>query len=459
MRHYLLVVDDEKNAREGLRQALEREDRVVTTAADGREALNLLRERVFDVILTDVRMPHISGMQLLEEIMERSPDTAVILLTGFGTIETAVRAMRQGALDFITKPVNLDEIELRVSKVLEQKKIVLENEYLKEYLKKQFGLDHMVGRSPKMMKVFEMIKQIASSKSTVLLTGETGTGKELVAYAIHANSPRRDKMFQPVNCAALPESLLESELFGHERGAFTGAIKQKKGYFEVADGGTLLLDEVGEIALPVQVKLLRVLEQRQFERVGGTNTLSVDVRVIAATNANLEKMIKEGRFREDLYYRLKVVTLEIPPLRERREDVPLLAETFLKQIADENHKGSMRFEPELLELLKQNDWPGNVRELRHLVEQMVVLSRSSVLGPKNLPEKYHQEPIRDHIKIPHHTTLKSAEKAIIQQTMKDQDGNQTRTAEILGISRRTLIRKLQGFDMTDSVPSPPVGEG
>ncbi len=451
MRYYLLVVDDEPNTRDGLRQALEREDRVVFTAADGREALDRAQERAFDVVITDLRMPRLDGMQLLEEIKERSADTAVILLSGYGTIETAVEAMRRGALDFITKPVNLDELELRVSKVLAQKHLALENEYLKKQLKERFGLDNMVGRSPKMLQVFETIHRIAPSKSTVLITGETGTGKELVAYAVHAGSPRKDKLFQPVNCAALPESLLESELFGHERGAFTGAVKQKKGYFEVADGGTIFLDEIGEISLAVQVKLLRILEQRQFERVGGTNTLTVDVRVVAATNADLEALVRQGRFREDLFYRLKVVTIDLPPLRERRDDIPLLAEMFLKQMAEENHKGPMQFEPETLQRLQEYEWPGNVRELRHLVEQMVLLSRSSTLGPRDLPGKYQAEPSKDYIEIPQGTSLRDAEKKIILQTLREQAGNRTRTAEVLGIGRRTLIRKLQEYGVGEEV--------
>jgi len=445
MRYYLLVVDDEKNTREGLRQALERQDRVVYTAGDGRDALDLLEQRVFDIVITDLRMPRLDGMELLKAVQQRTPDTAVILLSGYGTIETAVEAMRLGALDFITKPVNIDELELRVSKILDQKHLALENEFLRKQLKERFGLDNMVGKSPRMIQVFDTLQQIAPTKSTVLITGETGTGKELVAYALHANSPRQDKVFQPVNCAALPESLLESELFGHERGAFTGAVKQKKGYFEVADGGTLFLDEIGEINLAVQVKLLRILEQRQFERVGGTNTLAVDVRVVAATNADLEQLIREKRFREDLYYRLKVVTIHLPPLRERREDIPLLAETFLRQFAEENKKGTMRLEPETLQILKEYDWPGNVRELRHLVEQMVVLARSPSLSPKDLPGKYRAEPARDYIEIPRGTPLKRVEKQIILQTLKEQGGNRTRTAEILGIGRRTLIRKLQDY--------------
>jgi len=449
MRYYLLVVDDEKNTREGLRQALEREDRVVVTAADGREALDRVQEQVFDVVITDLRMPRMDGLELLEEIKKRHMDTAVILLSGYGTIETAVEAMRRGALDFITKPVNLGELEMRLSKVLDQKQLALEHESLKEQIKERFGLDNMVGRSPKMIQVFETIRQIAPSKSTVLITGETGTGKELVAYAIHAGSPRKNKLFQPVNCAALPESLLESELFGHERGAFTGAVKQKKGYFEVADGGTVFLDEIGEISLAVQVKLLRILEQRQFERVGGTNTLSIDVRVVAATNADLEALVRQGQFREDLYYRLKVVTLDLPPLRERREDIPLLAETFLKQFAEENRKGPMQFEPETLERLKEYPWPGNVRELRHLIEQMVLLSHSSTLTPKDLPGKYQVEPSKEYIEIPQGTSLRSAERNIILQTLRQQGGNRTRTAEILGIGRRTLIRKLQEYGVGD----------
>lgn len=451
MKYYVLVVDDERNTREGLKMALSREDRSVHTAEDGRDALQQMRDRSFDVVVTDLRMPRIDGMELLKEVRKRSPETEVIVLTGYGTIETAVEAMREGAKGFIRKPVNIDELENEISHVLEQRQLLTENEHLRQQLKERFGLDNMVGRSPEMMRVFERIKQIGPTKSTVMITGETGTGKELVAYAIHSASPRRDKLFQPVNCAALPESLLESELFGHERGAFTGAVKQKKGYFEVADGGTIFLDEIGEISLPVQVKLLRILEQRQFERVGGTTTLTVDVRVVAATNADLTRLIQEGRFREDLFYRLNVVTIELPPLRERKEDIPLLAETFLRQFAEENRKGPMRFEPETLGILKEQPWHGNVRELRHLVEQMVVLSRSNVLTPDDLPGKYHVEPVKDVIEIPKGTTLKNAEKKIILQTLRDQDGNRTRTSEVLGIGRRTLIRKLQEYGISEEV--------
>jgi DNA-binding NtrC family response regulator len=445
MRYYVMVVDDEKNTRDGLRLALEAEDRVVVTAADGREALDNIQERSFDVVITDLRMPGLDGLKLLDEIKKRSPETAVIMVSGYGTIDDAVKAMRLGAVDFITKPVNIDELGYRVKKELDRKHLVLENESLKEQIKQRFGLDNMVGRSQKMLKVFETIQQIGPVRSTVLITGETGTGKELVAYAVHASSPRKDKLFQPVNCAALSESLLESELFGHERGAFTGAVRQKKGYFEVADGGTLFLDEIGEINLSVQVKLLRILEQRQFERVGGTNTLTVNVRLLAATNADLEQLVREGRFREDLYYRLKVVTINLPPLRERREDIPLLAETFLKQFAEENRKGAMEFSPETVERLKSYDWPGNVRELRHTIEQMVVLSRSEVLSPRDLPGKFQEEPVRDVVEIPIGTTLRNAEKKIILQTLRDQGGNRTHTAEVLGIGRRTLIRKLQEY--------------
>ncbi len=445
MRYYVMVVDDEKNTRDGLRLALEAEDRVVVTAADGREALDNIQECSFDVVITDLRMPGLDGLKLLDEIKKRSPETAVIMVSGYGTIDDAVKAMRLGAVDFITKPVNIDELGYRVKKELDRKHLVLENESLKEQIKQRFGLDNMVGRSQKMLKVFEMIQQIGPARSTVLITGETGTGKELVAYAVHASSPRKGKLFQPVNCAALPESLLESELFGHERGAFTGAVRQKKGYFEVADGGTLFLDEIGEINLSVQVKLLRILEQRQFERVGGTNTLTVNVRLLAATNANLEQLVREGRFREDLYYRLKVVTINLPPLRERRDDIPLLAETFLKQFAEENRKGAMEFSPETVERLKSYDWPGNVRELRHTIEQMVVLSRSEVLMPRDLPGKFQEEPVRDVVEIPIGTTLRNAEKKIILHTLRDQGGNRTHTAEVLGIGRRTLIRKLQEY--------------
>jgi len=382
---------------------------------------------------------------LLTEIRGRFPSTHVILVTAYGKIESAVEAMKQGAFHYLTKPINLDELDQLVSRVKSQHGLEIENEYLREEFEKRYGLRSLIAESPPMRNVFEIISRIAPSRSNVLITGESGTGKELVAYSIHLQSPRAKKPFVAVHCAALAENLLESELFGHERGAFTGAVQQRKGRFEIADGGTLFLDEITEISPAIQVKLLRVLQERQFERVGGTDTLTVDIRIVAATNRDIEKAVEEGRFRDDLYYRLKVVTIPVPPLRERKEDIPLLVDSFVTQFCEENNKRKMPLAQEAMRALCEHEWKGNVRELRNVIESMVVLARGETLTVADLPREIAREPEPSNLVIPKFMPLADVERHHILKTLQDVEGNKSRAADLLGIGRRTLIRKLHEY--------------
>ncbi|HQH70777.1 MAG TPA: sigma-54 dependent transcriptional regulator [bacterium] len=449
----ILIADDEINTREGLRKALASDYRKVDTAADGGEALTKLKREDYDVLISDIRMPGLDGMQLLQKTRELGSPPGVILLTAYGTIEMAVEAMKLGAYNYLTKPVNLDELELLVNQILEKRQIEQEIEYHRERDKAVEGFEGIVGESPAIQNLIGQIKQIAPTKATVLITGETGTGKELVARAIHNLSPRRHRLFVPIHCAALSENLLESELFGHERGAFTGAIKQKKGRFEQAHQGTIFLDEVSEISAGIQVKLLRVLQEKAFERVGGTETISVDIRILAATNIDLQKLVEEEKFREDLYYRLKVVTLEAPPLRDRAGDISLLTAAFINRYALENGKGTMQISTEALDCLQKYHWPGNVRELQGVLESMVILSRGNRLDLENIPLEIRQE-VQPGLSVPApalapgNATLADIEKKVILETLEQYQGNRTKTAEALGIGRRTLIRKLHEYGVT-----------
>lgn len=443
----ILIVDDEKNIREGLARALRRNGEVLV-AESGVTALELLSTHSVDVMLSDLRMPGMDGLTLMQRALARTPNLICILLTAYGNIETAVEAMRRGAADFLTKPVNLDQLELVLKRVLRSRSAEIENRQLREQLDSKFGLEQMVGHSPEMHAVFETVRQVASSRATVLIQGESGTGKELIAKAIHRLSPRRNGTFVPVHCAALSSTLLESELFGHERGAFTGASERRKGRFELADGGTLFLDEIGEIDASVQVKILRALEERRFERVGGQEPVDVDTRLVAATNRDLKKMVEEGTFREDLYYRLYVVVIRLPALRERTGDIPLLLRHFLDEFNRENGREVEGFSPEALDLLAAYSWPGNVRELRNVVEQMVVLSRSRRIGVRDLPSQ-----IRDAAGATASPlaggTLAEMEKQAILSALRRHEGNRTRAAEALGISRRTLHRKIAEYGVSD----------
>jgi DNA-binding NtrC family response regulator len=396
-------------------------------------------------------MPGMSGMSLLSEIKKTHPDTDVVVVTAFGSVEQAVDAMKQGVYDYLLKPLNLDELEMIVQRLEEKRSMELSGLLYERRAAAPAGSERIVAASPAMRVIISKIRQVAKSRATVLVTGESGVGKELVSRAIHEQSDRGRSRFVPVNCAALPEGLLESELFGHERGSFTGAYKQKKGYFEIANGGTIFLDEIGEINHATQMKLLRILETREFERVGGTATIRVDVRLIAATNADLGAFVKSGKFRQDLYYRLSVVAIDVPPLRERREDIPALSQQFLNEFAMENAKPGMRFEKEALDALLAHDWPGNVRQLRNTIESLVVMARGTRIRLADLPAEFRQkEPMANVISIPRNTPLHDVEKQVILDTLEAEGGNKTKTAKVLAIGRRTLIRKLQEYGEADA---------
>ena len=445
----ILIVDDERNTREGLERALA--DRYeVLLADDAGKATAILESRAVDVLLTDLRMPGDDGMKLLRRAMTLPAPPVSILMTAYGSIENAVEAMKAGAYHYVTKPVNLDELELVLQRALKTRAIEAENVNLRSQLDKKFGVENIVGESPAMLAVFETVQQVAPTRATVLLQGETGTGKELVAHAIHNLSPRKSGSFIAVHAAALPTSLLESELFGHERGAFTGAVERRMGRFELADGGTLFLDEIGELDAVMQVKLLRVLEERAFERVGGQKTIHADVRLVAATNRDLKKLVSEGKFRDDLFYRLSVVTVTLPALRERREDIPLLVRAFLDESSRENNKRVTEVTTEALNVLMAYDWPGNVRELRNAVEQMVVLARHERLTMRDVPATIRGGADLTKISVVRPgapMTVEEAEKQLIIQALHETDGNRTRAAQRIGISRRTLHRKLKQFGL------------
>jgi DNA-binding NtrC family response regulator len=440
----VLVVDDEKNTREGLARALKRSYEV-HVAESGAAALEILSEHSVDVMLSDLRMPVMDGMTLMQRALASSPELICILLTAYGSVETAVEAMRHGATDFLTKPVNLKELELVLERVLRSRKAESENRQLREQLDSKFGMENIIGNSPAMQAVFDTVRQVASSRATVLIQGESGTGKELVAKAIHQLSSRNRAKFVPVHCAALSSTLLESELFGHEKGAFTGATERRKGRFELADGGSLFLDEIGEIDSSVQVKILRALEERKFERVGGQETVEVDTRLIAATNRDLKQMVADGEFREDLYYRLYVVAITLPPLRERVGDIPLLLRHYLNEFNRENGRDVEGFSSDALDLLTSYGWPGNVRELRNVVEQTVVLARGKRIGVRDLPAHIRDAGNAEVSLSIGSGTLEDLEKQAIAQALKAAGGNRTRAAEQLGISRRTLHRKIAEY--------------
>jgi two-component system, NtrC family, response regulator AtoC len=447
----VLIVDDEKNTREGLGRALKSRYSVLL-AASGEEALRTLREEPIDILLSDIRMPGMDGVTLMRRALASVPGLSVILLTAYGSIETAVEAMKNGAYDFLTKPVNLDRLDILLQRALTSRTMETENRALREQLDRKYGMESMIGDSPAMESVYETIRQVAPTRATVLITGESGTGKELAARAIHALSPRKDNPFVAVHCAALTTSLLESELFGHEKGAFTGAVQRRKGRFETADGGTLFLDEIGEIDPTVQIKILRVLEEQSFERVGGSETVEVDVRLIAATNRDLRSMVEEGTFREDLYYRLNVVPLVMPPLRERREDIALLVQHYIVQSAEQNARPVEGITAEALEALQRHDWPGNVRELRNTVEHMVVLSRGNRLTLRDVPAPLREteEGSAESGPALAGLSLQDAERQMIVNALKRNEGNRTAAAAQLGISRRTLHRKLNEYGLRET---------
>lgn len=447
-RRSILIIDDERGTREAMGKFL-RLDYDITLAEDGEKGINLLNRNHYDLILSDIRMePGPSGLDVLAASLKLTPPPPCILFTAYGSIETAVEAVKQGAFDFVTKPVNFDRLEIIIRRALESVSLKEENTELKRKLGSSFGVKGMIGNSAKMKNIIETIEQVAPTRTTVLITGESGTGKELVAQAIHQCSGRTGK-FVPVHCSALPDNLIESELFGHERGAFTGAVEMRKGRFELAEGGTIFLDEIGEIPLHIQVKLLRVLENRSFERIGGSETIVTDARVVAATNRDLKKMVEEGTFREDLFYRLDVVSLEIPPLRERKEDIPLLVKHYLDVFNKENGKDIGITETAMASLCAYA-WPGNIRELRNCVERMVVLCRGKMIELENVPVDVREgvtPGIAKTVLAQPSCDLECNEKMLIERALNECGGNRTKAAEKLGISRRTLHRKLHTYNL------------
>jgi DNA-binding NtrC family response regulator len=442
VRFTILIVDDEKNIREGLAAALGLDGYAVVTEAVGGEGWKRFQRGDIDLVITDLRMPGLGGEELLRRVISDSPGVPVIVLTGHGTVEAAVAAMRCGAYDFLTKPVNLDRLSLLVKRALENRELVLKHRRIEEELEHKKRFEAIIGTSLAMRRVFETISRVAPSKASVLITGESGVGKELVADAVHALSPRKDKPLVKVHCAALPDNLLESELFGHEKGAFTGALNRRRGRFELAHGGTLFLDEIGEIDLNMQIKLLRVLQQKKFERVGGEETIETDVRIVAATNKDLKAEIEKGAFREDLYFRLNVITIFIPPLRERKEDLPLLITAFLREFAKENNKAVEGIDERARAALYGYEWPGNVRELRNCMESAVVMAKGGVITEGDLPPTIQAKTDEGWIRIPFGVNMEEAERIIIRDTLSFLKGNKSKTAEVLGMGRRTLHRKL-----------------
>ena len=447
----ILIVDDERSTLDAMCRFLRRRFEV-TGAGDGAEAVKLISGNDYELILTDLRMPGTDGMKVLEASLAKNPQPLCIILSAYGTVENAVEAVKRGAFDFVMKPVNLEQLSLILDRALATRKLQSENRELKEKLSQEKKSSNIIAKSSVMQSIMELVKQVAPSRATVLLTGESGTGKEVIAKALHDESFRTGK-FVAVHCAALPATLLESELFGHEKGAYTGANEMRKGRFELASGGTLFLDEIGEIDLSTQVKLLRVLESRTFERLGGTETLTSDVRIVAATNRDLAKMVAEGTFREDLYYRLNVVSINLPGLRERKEDIPLLVKHFVDIVCKDNDRSVLQITPQAMDLLEKYDYPGNIRELRNTVERMVVLARGDTLDTADLPPQIrdHKDNVQELAK-PSAATEESVkldlggnERKLIEQALISAKGNRTRAAEILGISRRTLHRRLNEY--------------
>jgi two-component system response regulator HydG len=450
----ILVVDDEQHIRQTLQAILERKKYKVTVADDGQAALEIVRQQPIDLILTDLKMPQMDGLQLLKAAKMLAPEIEVILITAYGEVGTAVEAMRNGAFHFIPKPPKRPQILMTVARALEKQALVLENQAYRDQLAAAHHGERIIGNSAVMQKLIAEVEKIAPSDSTVLILGQTGTGKEVIADAIHAASPRCDKPMVKINCAAIPENLLESDLFGHERGAFTGAKEHKLGRFELANGGTLFLDEIGDMSMPLQSKLLRVIQQGEFERVGSTETIRVDVRLIAATNKDLAAAVAADEFREDLFYRLKVMTLQLPPLRERLEDVPALANHFITKYSEKSRKPIRGIAREAVDALKRYDWPGNVRELENVIERAVVLTETGVIELGNLPESVCPGEIADgdSIVIPVGTPMNEIQRIAIEATLERTNGDKKLAASLLGITVQTIYRKLK---TTNEAPEAP----
>ena len=454
----ILVVDDEQSMREFLEIMLKKEDYKVSLASNGEEVLKLLERDIFDLVLLDVRMPKMDGIAVLKKIKTLAAETIVIMITAYASHDTAVKAMKEGAYDYITKPFKIDEIKLIIKNALEKKNLQKENSLLKQVVRDRYHFDNIIGQSQKMQALYDLLEKVSPTKTNILVTGESGTGKELVAKAIHYNSPRKDRPFVTLNCGAIPESLIESELFGHMKGAFTDAIATKKGLFEVADEGTLFLDEISELPLLMQVKLLRVLQDREFKRVGGTEDLRVDVRIIAATNKDLEEAVREKRFREDLFYRLNVIQIKLPPLRERTDDIPRLAMHFLKKYSAELNKPISTFSPEALRLLQDYAYPGNVRELQNIIERAVALETSQELTAQNL-----RSYLDDHLQmkkggldldIPREGLEKfveEIERTLLVKALDRTHGIKKKAAELLGINFRSMRYRLEKYGLNQEM--------
>lgn len=452
----VLIVDDEKHTREGLQQALE-DNYDVSVAANADEAANLMEVEAFDVVVTDLRMPGKSGLKVIDKALAQANRPAVLMMTAYGNIETAVEAMKRGAVDFLTKPVNIERLEVLIQRALKTKTLEVEVKQLHERLDEKFNFDHIIGHSQALKNVIDRVKLVAPSKATILIEGESGTGKELIAQAIHQASPRARGPMVAVHCAALSENLLESEIFGHERGAFTGANERRIGRFESADGGTLFLDEIGEISPSTQVKLLRFLENKTIERVGGSKSLELDVRLVAATNRNLEEQVKEGKFREDLFFRLNVVRIAMPPLRERPEDVPLLITHYLKLLSAENQMPLLSMEPGAMHTLQHYGWPGNIRELRNFCENAVVLHRGGSMSEYDLDPRFRGATTSGEASpeggaaLSNPLSIEENEKRLLRESLIKARGNRTKAAALMGISRRTLHRKLVQWPELDVI--------
>jgi len=444
-RHSILVVDDDTAHRTMLRTLVGGWGYEITEADDGEVAIRLVRERAYDLVLMDVRMLKVSGLEALAAVKAINPAIPVVIMTAFSSVETAVAALKQGAHDYLTKPLDFDKLRVTLERSMEHTRLKAENRALRAELAGRFERSRIVGRSPAMLRLLDTVAQVAPSEATVLISGESGTGKEVIAGALHVNSARREGPFVSLNCAAITESLMESELFGHEKGAFTGAERRREGRFQQADGGTLFLDEVSEMPLSMQAKLLRVLQEREFTRVGGDSLLRVDVRVVAATNTHLPDRIAAGRFREDLYYRLNVVALRLPPLRERREDIPLLAQHFLEMFAAKNRTPVKGFSPQAMDRLIRGEWPGNVRELMNAVERAVVLARADYLTAEDFPAIGPVPPAAALPAAEAGLPLSAVERTVILDTLAAAGGNKSEAARRLGITRRTLHKKLKAY--------------
>ena len=468
---HVLVVDDDPAVRDVLQEALMQEEYSVSTAEGGAAAIQAVKDSVVHIVITDFQLPDIDGLEIIDRLAKLDSKILPIMMTGFGTIETAVRAMKSGAFDFITKPFDLEAAAAVVRKAAEFLRLRQENHLLRKVVRDQYRLEQLVGASQPIQEVMEFVQKVADSDSTVMIQGESGTGKELVARMLHFNSFRKDRPLVPVNCGAIPENLLESELFGHEKGAFTGATHSRMGRFELANGGTIFLDEIGEMSLPLQVKLLRVLQEREFERVGGSRTIHVDVRIVAATNQDLETLVEEKRFRKDLFYRLNVIPIVIPPLRERRSDIPLLIDHFLTRFNQSKHTEISGLAPDAIRTLTEYDWPGNIRELENMIERLVVLKKRGVLSIGDLPEKICRRAsgselterfIRfneDGINLSSEVEL--YEKHLIMEALRKANGVTARAAQLLHLNRTTLVEKLKrkGVDPRSNLETLPLWPG